>query len=468
MELGIGLTKIIPPVAYFCGIIIIFLTLSYKIEIGIYYIVPLLTLQNIMEHMAIYPGGKDFMDILFLTILLKWLMNRDKTDLIMKSNIRLNVVILTIVVWTYIELWLGSFNLGLRLPISLDEPRFVRWKNFVMLPILYLIVVNNIKTPKQVKIVLILMAASMLFMDRNFYHNFQGKDTSHFSKNLRVGATFSYLGPNETAVFYAQNTIIVVCLFLADKNNWRKLVFGGTLVFNYFCLLFLYSRGGYLASLASLIFYGLIKNRVLLISLVVLLIFWRTFAPISVQERIEMSQTEEGTDHSITARFEEWDEAAYFIMQNPILGKGYATTPYLNITTDITHYRKSLHNGHLELLLELGVIGAILFIWFYAISISYALRLYREAKEPFLRGYGLGFAGCIIAVLVGNFAGSYLFYFNVSAFFWVNLALIARCLEIEKKSGATETPKVERESLSRNSYAKGHRPWTARHHKLRE
>jgi O-antigen ligase len=304
-------------------------------------------------------------------------------------------------------------------------------------------VVNNIKDVKYINWILILMAFTMLFMDRNFYHNFQGKDTSHYSHELRVGATFSYLGPNETAVFYAQNTIIVVCILMADKNVWHKLLFGLTVGFNYFCLMFLYSRGGYLATLVSLMFYGLIKNRFILIALTVVLLFWRTFIPISVQQRIDMSQTEKGTDHSIAARYEMWDQAIYAIQRNPITGVGYGGTPFLNITTDKDHYRKTLHNGHLELLLELGVVGAIIFAVFYGMCVHYGWRLFRTSTDPLLKGLGLGFIGSVLAVLAGNIAGSYLFYFNVSGFFWVNLGLVVRSLEIVKANKEGAEPEAE-------------------------
>ena len=48
MELGLGLTKIIPLMVYLTGIAVLFITLFYKIEFGIYFLIPLLTQQSLL------------------------------------------------------------------------------------------------------------------------------------------------------------------------------------------------------------------------------------------------------------------------------------------------------------------------------------------------------------------------------------------------------------------------------------
>ena len=80
MELGLGLTSIIPLVVYLSGIAILFVTLFYRIEFGIYFLVPLLTQQTLLDYMGDYPGGKDFIDLFFFTLILKWMLKsrRDK------------------------------------------------------------------------------------------------------------------------------------------------------------------------------------------------------------------------------------------------------------------------------------------------------------------------------------------------------------------------------------------------------
>lgn len=442
MELGLGLTKIIPFIVYFGGIAILFVTLFYRIEFGIYFLIPLLTQQTLLDHLGDYPGGEDFIDLFFFVLLLKWLLNRQKFQKDPELRRPLSISIGAIFVWTFIGLLILSHTFNF--PLATSNKSFIHWKNFLMLPLLYLIVVNNIKDEKQIKIILTLMAISMLYMDRSFYNNFANKDRSNFDESLRVGTTFSYLGPNETAVFYAQNSIVILSLFFFELHKRRKILLGVTVVFNYWCLMFLYSRGGYLAALVSFFFFGVTKDRRFLVLLVLGLIFWQTFVPTSVQQRIQMSQQgNSGIDSSIEARYDMWDQAYELIKQNPILGYGYYATHNLGIETAGNKKRASLHSGYMQLLLDQGLIGLGLFLIFFFICFRSGWRLFRTAEDPFLKGLGLGFAGCVLAVLAGNLAGSYWFYLNVSAFYWVNLGLVIRGLEITKESKLASKPKFQ-------------------------
>lgn len=435
MELGIGLTKIIPIVVYFCGIGVLITAIFYKIEFGLFFIVPLLALQDIMDSIQAYPLGKDFMDIFFLLLVIKAAKTQFEIDENAQWRKQLNIVVIGFIVWSHFTLWVGAHHTGSGIPIDLGDVRFIEWKNFIMLPILYFVLIRTIQDKRQVKIILVLMTLTMLFMDRKFYNNFSGKDTSHFSHDIRVGTSFSYLGPNETAVFYAQNTIVILCLFLHDPNVRRRLLFGVTTIFNYYCLLFLFSRGGYLATLICWSFLGLVKDRRILAALVLFGIFWRSLVPAAVEQRIDMASREnddgmEVTEGSIDDRFDMWNQATALISQSPLVGYGYAMTPFLKISTG-DHKRRSLHNGYLELMVEQGIVGMVIMLGLFVMGIRLGWRLYRTTEDPFYKGFGLGYVGCVLAVMAGNLAGSYLFYFNVSSFFWVNLALILRCLEMD-------------------------------------
>ncbi len=439
MELGLGLTQIIPLIVYLVGIAVIFITVFYKIEFGIYFLVPLLTQQTLLEHLGDYPAGKDFVDLLFFALILKWILNRQEFQKDPEIRRPLTISVGAIIVWTFIGLLILSHHFNFSLKYY--NPNVLNWLTFLKLPLLYLITVNNVKDEKQIKIIIVLMAVSMLYMDRSFYNNFANKDRSSFSYSLRVGSTFSYLGPNETAVFYAQNSIIILSLFFFELHKRRRILFGVTAAFNYWCLMFLYSRGGYLAALVTFFFFGVMKERRFLLLLVLGLVFWQTFVPKSVQQRIQMSkQGESGIDTSLQARYDMWDQALQLIKENPIQGYGYNATNKLGIETEGNKKRESLHNGYMQLLLDLGIIGVCIFLGFFYVCFRTGWRLFRIADDPFLKGFGLGFAGCVLAVLAGNVAGSYWFYLNVSAFYWVNLGLVVRGLEIAKESKAESKP----------------------------
>ena len=465
MEIGIGLTQYIPFLVYLGFVSVVILTLLYRVEVGIFFLVPLLPLQNLLDSVVAFPGGKDFVDILCLAMIVRWMYDKNVGDRqvivqkkigftrrIMPVKIKstgssldrrvLEIVIVIIVFWTHLALWRGSTFLGMGNPITSGDPRFITWKNFVMLPLLYFIVVNNIKEKKHIEYLLVLMAFSMLFMDRSFYSNFSAKDTSSYNDGLRISGTFTYLGPNELAVFYAQHTAVLLGLLMLDPNFRRRMLFLVTTIFNYFCLMFLFSRGGYLAAIASWIFYGFVKDRRILLVIAMFLLTWRLIVPISVQQRIDMSEHDGEIDRSIEQRYIMWDYAINKIKEFPVFGTGYNTTPYMNIYVDVK--RKSIHNGYLEVTMEQGFVGIVIFLVFFGLSMFYGWRLYRIADDKFLKGLGLGYVGCVLAVLAGNLAGSYWFYINVSGFYWVNLALVMRGIDMVKlKKAEANTPEVD-------------------------
>ena len=433
MELGLGLIKVAPLIIYIGSFIVVFLTLFYRIEVGILYLVPLLPLQSILDRMQQYPGGKDFIDILLLALVVRWFINKRKAGKSIFIKTSFNLPILILVLWTYIELWLGSSNFSLSLPIQFQDARLKDWKNFMVLPLIYFIITNNVNDRNFIKLLTILMALSMAAMDVSFYNNFT--EPEEFTWGAWIGGTFSYLGSNELASFYAMNTMILISLFLFDASVRRKVLFFAVAIFNLYCIIFLYSRGGYLATLVGFAYLGLVKNKKIFVALVVFLLFWKAFLPLSVIQRIEMTQTESGYDQSIEERLSMWEKGKQIFLQHPVIGVGYGTTPYLGITDDIVkHRRRSLHNQYLQTAMELGVIGLSISMWLYILGIRAGWRLYKVVDEGFFKGLGIGLTAYVLAILVSNISGTFWRYLNVMGFYWVFLAFVVRTrIDIEQK-----------------------------------
>ncbi|RMG78411.1 MAG: O-antigen ligase family protein, partial [Bacteroidetes bacterium] len=434
MSLGLGLTKILPVLIYLGGITVIFLTIFYRIEIGIFLLVPLLPQQLLLDRMLVFPMGKDFMDLLLIAIIIKWLLNKNKKDLAFFLKTSFNWPILLLIIWTYLELWRGSFYLGISLPISIRDPRFVIWKNFIVMPIIYLMVLNNIKETKYIKILIILMTLSILAMGLHFRSNFAGTDTSHFRNDMRLVGTFTYLSPNAVGVFFAQYAMMLLGLSLFDNHKYRKILYLVTVGFSLYAVVFIFSRGAYSAVLITWLFIGLIKERKLLVLLVFFILTWKSILPNAVIERVEMTKG----DTSVQERFSLWKSAKKLIESNPVIGTGYATLSFLHIRDEITgKTRKSLHSGYLEVASELGIIGLALFVYLYILGFQAGFGLYKKAEDPFIRGLGFGLMACVVAALAGNLAGSYWHYINVSGFYWVTLALVVRSLQSLKEQPET-------------------------------
>jgi len=448
LELGFGLSQYVGPLIFLVFVAVFFLTIFRKIEYGIFFLVPFIPLQNILNYANAYPFDKDINDLMLFAMLLRWVLDRKKGNLaqrwkgwhkneekfFLKSPVNLPIFLL--ILWTFIELIRGANYLGFGYTIFIGDDRFIAWKNYLMLPTLFFIVYNNIKNPRHMEILVILMAGAMLTLDRNFYQAAHDRDlTQEYSQWRFGGAGGQALGGNALAVFQAQYAIVMLFMFLATKKTWQKFFFGIITIFTYYCLMFSFSRSGYLAGVVTLVFASFIKERRLLVGLAVLAIFWQVILPQSVQHRITMTKSDDGQyDTTTMQRVGMWELAKGIIAKNPIAGAGFNVSPYLKIHVDGFKYTwASFHSGYVETTVELGFVGISLYLLFFGLGAYCGWRLYRLADDEFHQALGLGCIGCVLAILSGNAAGTYWNYMNVMGFYWVLLGMVLRLTVMYKQ-----------------------------------
>lgn len=413
--MGIGLTQYIPLVLYCTGIVVVFLTIFYKTEIGIFFLVPLAPLQAVRFKIYAFPLGKDLLDILMIALLVGWFLR--KQDKILEKN-PLNLPVFLLILVTLGALVIGSEGN----PFSLANDSFIRWKNFVYMPVLFLITVNNIKDEKHIKILMLLMTLSIVANDFYFQSTFKWIKTYHFSNRERL-STFADLGPNEMASFFAQCNMVLFGLWLTYRHKWMRVLLGVIFFANTYPIIYSYSRGGYLAVFLPCIFLGIVKDRRILVILLLLGVFWRALLPVSVVDRISMTQNEEGEfEHSSQLRLELWKAGLRTFTKNP-LGVGFNRFQSLRLADG---KQWDAHNAYIKILVEWGIQGFLIYIALYLSAIRIGWRLYRNGHNEFVSGLGLGFVASTLANIVSNFFGQSWMFFAVTSYYWVFLALVTR------------------------------------------
>jgi hypothetical protein len=89
------------------------------------------------------------------------------------------------------------------------------------------------------------------------------------------------------------------------------------------------------------------------------------------------------------------------------------------------------------------VIGTICFLVVFYRGGMKGLRLFRTAKDPFLRGLGIGLVGMIVASLATNVTSETWHYLAVTGYFWVLLAMVVIAQDLaatEQKAEAESSP----------------------------
>jgi putative inorganic carbon (hco3(-)) transporter len=383
---------------------------------ALYLLVVLVPLPALWYPLHGLPLGKDTMDVLLASAVLGAMVNKSGLQAPRGSGI----------VWFFILVSFCSLlNALITFGLNLDSGwSFVsNWKNFFEMTLLYFIVYSVIDDERHQKIALTILAVVFLMIAVRAFRNFSAG--SAFSYDKRSGGPFDMvgLGPNHFAAFIVHYGALLLGMWLVDTHRWRRWLYLSAVLFGLHPLFFAYSRGAYAALIAVLLVYGLLRNRWLLVALAVFAFTWDTVLPDTVIERITMTSNSDGQlEESAALRVVLWEHAKQVFRDNPAFGIGFFGFEYLMRGNEL----KNTHNYFMQIAAEQGVIGltaiALLFLRGYWV----AWNLYRRGASTFQQGLGLGFVGCITAVIVTNIFGDRFTQFSLGAYFFIVFGLVER------------------------------------------
>ncbi len=430
MHIIASLKFIAPLSLYAVGLIGMFCALTGRVRWALAIVVLLLPLRNVVEKIHEFPGGTQFIDLLFFAMLLGWLFSGLQMR---KSPINAPAIIL--VLYLLFSLMIGTYSLTGQIGIDRHETRVQDWKNFTLLPILFFLIANNLPDKKWVWRIFWVMMGAMLLV--GYYTVSQISSYSSLESRDKITGTFQFLGPNEVAAFLNQNTVILVGIYFFLKRSWTKLALLGIILINSYCILFLYSRGAYLGLCAGLFILFLFKNQKLLIPLVLVGLFWQAVLPQKAIDRIKGTTNEYGElDESSELRLVMWEKGFELFHQSPVFGIGYGVFRLMDFGTGL----HDTHNIYVKILVEQGVVGMIIFLVVVFAFVRQGFYLYQKGADDMSKGLGLGLWVSMITLLINNFFGDRWAYLELSAYGWAFAGLAARLTTLLDES---QLPKVE-------------------------
>ncbi len=435
------LKTVMPTVLYFGWIIITLLSVFKRAEWGLLLMVALLPQPNIYYQFYIFPMGEDMLDISFFCILLGIVVQRGR---LVKTGSM--AIISLYLLLSYVALWQVSMRFSLPSPLTTNNPILIRWKDFAQMIFLYFLAVNAFKEEDAHKRAITLMALVLLFIGIRGFRAFVAGDA--FSEENRYEGPFwrVSLGSNHYAAFMVHYAATMLGCFFFEKKFRFRILFGMAVFFCVYAVLFAYSRGAYAAAMVALTFYSLIHKRSLLIVVGVIIFTWNTLLPVTVVQRITMTQTESGEiESSASKRVDLWGNAFNLFMENPILGVGYnGFQMTMNaLQTELT----DTHNYYLKILSEQGIIGFLVFLLLLLKALRQGWKLFKTGSSPFYQGLGLAFLGTIIAVIITNAFGDRWSYLVLGGYFWILWGIVDRGI-INSESAELESSEILLEETS--------------------
>jgi len=424
------LTHYAPLIVYIVSFPVMFITL-FRVEIGILFFILLVPIISAMKKIVELPGGNQFADFLLISMVLGWVWGSLKEGRRIFKSTPINTVVILLVLGSIISLIRGYTFMEFSPEIDLIKLK--AWKNYMILPLIYFIGVNNINKENFVKWIIICVCLSLLVMDFNFYTTFRFYKSWHYTHSMRISGPFYFLGANELGIFYAMYTFLLlgISYFIEDKKLKYFILF--VCACNFYPIVYSYSRSGYMCIIAGILILGILKDRKLLLLFIVLLLFYKFVLPNSVVERIDMTflhkeeiseEQQEGSAFDfgditveLTGRKQLWEKAMYYFSEQPLLGIGFDS--FRQKEGWITH------SMFLRILAEEGLVGMTIFIIFTLILLWKSHQLFRHSTSKFGQGIGLGFFTCVLVHLVGSVSGETQFYYNLMAIYWLFMGIVA-------------------------------------------
>lgn len=417
--MGTGIGQFIPAILYAGVICTCVLSIFWKPQIGVYVLIPLLPYEALREKLIDYPLGAHVIYLLLLSILL---------GLVLKGQLPiprtpLNRALLIFAAFLYLSLWQGAVYLHSDYPLLPSDPRFSVWKDYMAMPLVFVATMGAIRTRQQVQLVLLMVCLSILVVDRSALMNVLSHNFSHFDEGKRDGGPLGYAGSNGLAAFEAQCSCFLLGFAAFETRRLRKLAIYGLVALTLYCLLYSFSRGGYIALLAGLLVIGILKNRKMVLVVAALLLTWQFIVPLAVQERINMTMNDDQRlEESAQQRVQLWTDARELISSNPVVGTGYVTYMYMGRVEGL----KDTHNIYVKVLVETGIVGMLVFLWLLSRLFATAWRLFRQSADGFSNGMALGLLSLLGCLLVANLFGDRWTYIEVNGIVWVLFAIAAQ------------------------------------------
>ena len=262
---------------------------------------------------------------------------------------------------------------------------FYNWYNLVGVYILtYLLIGQNVRTVKQCRQVLLAIgAAAIVVAVYGFYQFLFGIDISAMKwvdgeafPELRKRVFSTWENPNILAGYLDVIICLAFGLFVKAGSRQKRIVLGLLLLAMTACLAMTYARGALLVIAVIFVIYGMLKDWRVLLACVVIGGALLLADPV-LYERLTSVFTKVDTSSEMRLAF--WESTIAMIQDHPFLGIGWGS--YWMVYPEYDFYLQGAdirivhaHNLYLNYAAEIGVAGALSFLWFFFGSMITALR----------------------------------------------------------------------------------------------
>ncbi len=294
--------------------------------------------------------------------------------------------------------------------------------------ILFFIVINNIKTNKQMlKIVYVLAISASVFSIYGICGYFNNTLTEY---GRATGAFSSY---SRSAMYCILVIPLVLTVFSHAKNKYIKLALILSTFLTGILLVLTFTRGPWLVLFCILLILLFRKSRKMLISFLAALLLLVLFCG-PVTERVKFTfEFREGIDRALSGRLTLWHNSLQIIKKHPVLGVGYGPNIFRKMYLDPEYkfyvtdlhgdfQQSDAHNLYLQIPIETGIVGLVVFMYLLAGYIKYVYKSYIHTEDYFKKDILFTILLTIIGFLVCSISG-YFYEDRIGLMFWLYMGI---------------------------------------------
>lgn len=406
------------------------------VSTGILYLafVPILIPSTVYQDTLLLPGGFKFAEGLFLVLLGLWLVTAmsGRSPRVRTPLDRPLVVFLLLVA--------GSCVLGFLYGQSTSQMlRDVRYPFYYSV---FFLATRHLPPPWARTICgMAIAAAAVVSVEYlvEFVGTIEDSISGAFYRVARVEGLMLPIG-----------TLLITAVWLFERRATWRLLSGLALIPVGLAFVITVGRGMWIAAIAGLAILGVLlvvdRNRAgrrwIVLAAVPVVILGSAYSFQQVTSagvgttafrRIGRIQNYE-EDHSISGRLLSYGVALDAIFQRPVFGGGHGVTvSYLVTNVEIPHVYKggTVDSVYLTLLLRMGLVGLIAFLFLYVKAVLLAFRLFRTSRDATVRLFSAGFVSVYFALLVYGVADATLMTNRLILMHAVMLAMIGRMASAE-------------------------------------
>jgi len=294
---------------------------------------------------------------------------------------------------------------------SLDEFRGEILKQLM----LFLIVVNNMRNPKQIRNLLIGLFSGAVCM------SIVGIVGYYMGWTVYEGRTISwYSNMDYTTLpcYLAINVALALSILYCRKNRTQTLLsLLGLTTVCVWCILLTFTRAVWVALGVGGSFISIVYRKYQNLFLLALIIIVIVVFPNPFQKRLLSIADLRNylvPGAILSERVIAWKSALDMIKDRPLTGIGYGAELFkkiypLYIYPGAKEPMTYAHNLFLDITVQMGIPGLIVFVWLLISYFRGAITAYRQVSSPFLRAIILGSITSIIILLVSGLAHLMLF-----------------------------------------------------------